>query len=660
MDLTICLLCSGKGAEAQSYRPNLDESQWWGRRDALVRCVAASLYGPRNVKQKRPDRIELCLLFDEDGCVMRMQSPPLGLSRDGMPSEKKIVSMWRSAAYEAGRSRKPSGFGGTTTAAGASVTCIREPWIYVSDGGSNNADMPLAASSTATASDMAFDISRLESKRDILEHIQQRCPLEFLRKHRLNSSTDVVLRKTNRTKLLAAWNDWIGSSEGVASTSSAMAKNKQRALEENTEKTFRAILLDRFRGSKGDDDVRTNGDVTTPPPVMAAVLHESMDNELPCWNNIRDETSGPARLCLFLGAVRDMTTKENSMLTKACSELKIPLISCRLGPVPEFTSKILSVVTYHNAVGALGPAAWHIWKRKQRMLHTNKETDIVTAHCGKMRLHVLCNTSISSAELTHDLKARSRELWCLVRLCVCTLWRSKLVSSSVSSDTSPIILKNALSIAFRDGVILTLEQEDLVKTLAEKHQAAPSEHQILVALCQKRDEVSEQEEFSIKRFVKKSIKNWRKSLEAPEDSICYCVEFSTKSGAADEPSLVDRVYSDLDIHDNNASNELIFANLSINSDKAVGLSGSSYASVFEKLDVPVVKASIIPSDNYAQDAEASAITMLQHFQYQQRLVPTLRACIGSEGGGDKKRKMHELKSMKKKSSKKRREEKLAG
>jgi hypothetical protein len=209
-------------------------------------------------------------------------------------------------------------------------------------------------------------------------------------------------------------------------------------------------------------------------------------------------------------------------------------------------------------------------------------------------------------------------------------------------------------------VILTLEQEDLVKTLAEKHQAAPSEHQILVALCQKRDEVSEQEEFSIKRFVKKSIKNWRKSLEAPEDSICYCVEFSTKSGAADEPSLVDRVYSDLDIHDNNASNELIFANLSINSDKAVGLSGSSYASVFEKLDVPVVKASIIPSDNYAQDAEASAITMLQHFQYQQRLVPTLRACIGSEGGGDKKRKMHELKSMKKKSSKKRREEKLAG
>ena len=66
VDLTICLLCSGKGDEAQSYRPNLDESQWWGRRDALVRCVSASLYGPRNTKQ-RPDRVEPCLLFDEDG-----------------------------------------------------------------------------------------------------------------------------------------------------------------------------------------------------------------------------------------------------------------------------------------------------------------------------------------------------------------------------------------------------------------------------------------------------------------------------------------------------------------------------------------------------------------------------------------------------------------
>ena len=532
--------------------------------------------------------------------------------------------------------------------------------MYASDDGNNNdTDKPLAASSTATASDMAFDMSRLESKRDILEHIQQRCPLEFLRKHRLNSSTDVVLRKTNRTKLFAAWNDWVGSGEGVASKSSALAKNIQRAAEENTEKTFRAILLDRFRGSKGDDGNRTNGDSTAPLPVMAAVLHESMDNELPCWNSIRDETSGPARLCLFLGAVRDMTTKENSMLAKACSELKIPLLSCRLGPVPEFTSKILSVVTYHNAVGALGPAACHMWKRKQGMLHANKETDIVTAHRGKRRLHVLCNTSISSAELTHDLNARSREIWCLVRLCVCTLWRSKLASSSVSSDTSPIVLENALSIVFRDGVILTLEQEDLVKTLAEKHQAAPSEYQILVALCHKRDEASKQEESSIKRFVKKSIKGWRKSLEVPEDSICYCIEFYPKCSAPDEPSLVDRVYSDLDIQGGNTSNELIFANLSINSDKAFGLDESSYASVFEKLDVPVVKAGIMPSDDCAQDAKASAITMLQHFQYQQRLVPALRARIGSEGVGDKKRKKHERKSKKRGSSKKRRKEELA-
>ena len=598
---------------------------------------------------------------------MRMQSPPLGLHRDDVPSERKIVSLWRSAASEAGRSRKPSGFGGATTAADASVTCIREPWIYASDDGNNrNADEPLVASSTATASDMAFDMSRLDSKRDMLEHIQQRCPLEFLRKHRLNSSIEVVLRKTNRTKLLAAWNDWVSSGEGSASTSSAQAKkNIQRAAEENTEKTFRAILLGRFRGSKENDGNRTNGDPTVPPPVMAAVLHESMDNELPCWNSIRDETSGPARLCLFLGAVRDMTSTENSMLTKVCSELNIPLLRCRLGPVPEFTSKILSVVTYHNAVGALGPAAWHMWKRKQssRVLHANKETgtSIVTPHCGKRRLHVLCNTPISSVELTHDISSRSRELWCLVRLCVCTLWRSKLVSSSVSSDTSPIILENALTIVFRDGVLLTLEQEDLVKTLAEKHQAAPSEHQILVALCQKRDEASKQEKCSIKRLVKKSIKAWRKSLEVPEDSICYCIELSKKNGAVDKPSLVDRVYSDiLDIQGGNTSNELIFANLSITSDKAAGLVESSYASVFGKLGVPVVKTSIIPSDNCAQDAEASAITMLQHFQYQQRLVPALRACIGSEGVlDDKKRKKHERKSKKQKSSKKRRKEELA-
>lgn len=662
VDLTICLLCSGKGGEAQSYRPNLDESQWWGRRDALVRCVAASLYGPRN--DKRPDRIELCLLFDEDGCVMRMQSPPLGLQKDDVPTERRIVTMWRSAASEAVRPHKSSGFGLTSTAADGSVTCIREPWTYASGNSGSSNDKPLPAASSPTSSDMALDMSRLESKRDILECIQQRCPLEFLRKHRLNSHADVVLRKTNRTKLLAAWNDWVGSGDDGTKEWRASVEDRDRVIEENTGQTFRAILLDRFRGgSIGDNDTKTSDDSTVPPAVMAAVLHESMDSELPCWEGIKYETNGPARLCIFLGAVRDMTNKENAILAKACSELSIPLLQFRLGPVPEFTSKILSVVTYHNAVGSLGAAIWNMWNRKQEMLKTEDDgAKNTAAPCGKQRrLHVICNIPISSAELTHDLNARSRVLWCLVRLCVCTLWRSKLASSSAlaSSERSPAILENVLSVVFQDGAILTLEQEDLVKTLAEKHQAAPTEHQILAALCQKRDEASfEHNEPSIKRFLKKSIKDWRKSLEDHQDSSCYYLELSRNRIAADKRSLVDCAYSNIAVQESNTTNALIFAHVSIRSDKTLDLDECNYASVFENLGVPVVASNFSPSDEFAQDGEASTITMLQHLQYQQRLIPAIHACLGSEKVGCKKQKKHERKSKKKKSSKKRKREEL--
>ena len=40
--LTVVLMCKGRGSD--SFRPNRDESQWWSRRDALVRCVASFLF----------------------------------------------------------------------------------------------------------------------------------------------------------------------------------------------------------------------------------------------------------------------------------------------------------------------------------------------------------------------------------------------------------------------------------------------------------------------------------------------------------------------------------------------------------------------------------------------------------------------------------------
>ena len=207
-------------ADAQSCRPNNDESQWWGRRDALVRCVAASIFGPSAAATSTTAaaRTEICMLFDEDGSMMRMESPPLGVDLDGtIPTERNIISTWRSAAINAERQVqttatattnafgvgviKNSGKGGTSN---IGTTCMKQPWKYANERGSDKNGSESATPPEATGpsdSDVSFDLSTLSSKRDVLMHIQKCCPLDFLRKHRLNSSAEVILRKTNRTKL---------------------------------------------------------------------------------------------------------------------------------------------------------------------------------------------------------------------------------------------------------------------------------------------------------------------------------------------------------------------------------------------------------------------------------------------------------------------------
>jgi transcriptional regulator NrdR family protein len=51
-------------------------------------------------------------------------------------------------------------------------------------------------------------------------------------------------------------------------------------------------------------------------------------------------------------------------------------------------------------------------------------------------------------------------------------------------------LTNRLTLVFEDGQAVTFEQDELVTSLAEQHQAAPSENQILKALQAKLEKIS--------------------------------------------------------------------------------------------------------------------------------------------------------------------------
>ena len=111
--LTFVLLCSGNGADSSIYRPNGDDKRFRHRQDALVRCVAVTLFSAAGVTSPDSSRCcELILLYDGDNSCMRMSlSSKCGdqvqdFTQQPTPLETEIVSAWKSASNEANRLRQ--------------------------------------------------------------------------------------------------------------------------------------------------------------------------------------------------------------------------------------------------------------------------------------------------------------------------------------------------------------------------------------------------------------------------------------------------------------------------------------------------------------------------------------------------------------------------
>ena len=169
----------------------------------------------------------------------------------------------------------------------------------------------------------------LDSKRQLLEYLQKHCSIDFLRSKGLNSNPDGILRKTNKKALMPVWAAWISSQK----------HNQPEHSGDRIESLYQELLQPPMSDSK--DAIK----------VVAGTLHETCE-EFPCFG-LEDSTldSSPKsyyQICLFLGAVRDMSVKENEALEKACRKSSVPLVGIRFGTVPEFTSKILSILAFHH------------------------------------------------------------------------------------------------------------------------------------------------------------------------------------------------------------------------------------------------------------------------------------------------------------------------
>jgi hypothetical protein len=325
---------------------------------------------------------------------------------------------------------------------------------------------------------------------------------------RLNSSLDIVARKTNKTKLLVIKDTWDQSNrkkQRVSTAPSHSCQDTNHSIAAISDK--KACPPTDVTGSDSATFEKLLRHILQPQSstinkVIAVTLHESSHNEFPCWdedddNNCHESINDTKsiQVCFFLGAVRDMYKDENRKLRQVCNQYQIPVLRIRFGPVSEFTSKILSVVAYHLMHHRLVLGCQWSMTSVQRGVMKNSESKATTLTVPipskPIILHFICQVPITTDVVTSNLRHRNRILWCLVRCTVTCLWRSRLAGAESHRDVTtasntvvhvfppPI---NRVSFLFNDGIVMTFDQNDFVTGMAEQHCSAPSEYQILSAI----------------------------------------------------------------------------------------------------------------------------------------------------------------------------------
>jgi hypothetical protein len=210
-------------------------------------------------------------------------------------------------------------------------------------------------------------------------------------------------------------------------------------------------------------------------------------------------------------------------------------------------------------------------------------------------------------------------------------------------------LQNTLTILFEDDRALTLQQDELVRSLAVQHQAAPCEYQILEALCKKRDEASFQWNQEHADALLETVMDGQHIVPT------YALELQVENRSS---KLLSTLYALKNEATDMRGGQLV-ALLRIGSDgDAVthdDQGNKRMRRACKQRGIQVVCESIVTSP--VQDEEGATVTMLQHFIYQGRLFAALeQLSSSSELEDDKKRRRKQQDKKARKEQKKRKKE----
>ena len=392
--------------------------------------------------------------------------------------------------------------------------------------------------------------------------------------------------------------------------------------------------------------------------VIAATLHESSNNEFPCWDDSNDnESTGNmsskcVQICFFLGAVRDMHKNENRILRQCCDQNQVPLLRIRFGPVSEFTSKILSVLSYHTSNHPRIPLGCEriITRNQHQLIDATANSNTAT---DPTILQFICHVPIVAHAVTTSLSHRHRIMWCMVRCTVTCLWRSRVAGAKNNHDGSasanhppPPIIR--LSFIFNDGIVLTLDQNDLVGDMASSHQAAPSEYQILATIRKKLDAKQTQirDTSPADRLIPSAL---HQSIFYDANQNMYtpsiCIDFIVAKDTSEHDcyfykSIDHRNTSNMKARlPSESSSQVVAICISIRADPSHSVSVSTdsestlrsikskiHQAITDACEVNVTKEKFIRISGHriinmddCVDEEGATITMIQHLTYQGRL-----------------------------------------
>jgi len=516
------LIFADGSSNLSDWRPNKDDSAWWLRRDALVRCISASAYSGAS-----------CYIHQNvDSSIITVKPCAREDEESRVPSEVRLLRRIKEAIRQDGI------LAGSTDSQAVSFTHWK----------------PQQPTSTFTTNQLAIEPTNNKlhnknhskfnqpTKRDMVRTLQNNCDLEFLRKWNLNSKEDVVLKKISTSKLANACKEWSNSSSSESDPSSSSPAA--------THYTPLTQILKSLR-----------------PNSIVLILHEDSPNTLPIFTSPPSSDAPDFDVLCVMGGVKDATNEELALIHTSCDDLCIQRRNCNLGRSAQFTSKIISSLVGHMKCRVLASAARKLvdetvddkdvrlrpvreagftWDgksggKKRRREETpfvdtsvnDTDTDTFVPFTPPP-IHYILRAEISSTSVTTDLSLRD-QCQPLTSSIVNCLWKSCSNAEKQSKEKErgskiAVAESDTLTLCFTDMKVIKLDGS-FVRDLAERHMAAPTELHVLKVLVEK-----------IEGEV--GMKEWKEGgEEVNEGEGDVALQMITGDNGESSSSLFDKIYA---------------------------------------------------------------------------------------------------------------------